>query len=59
MGTHPEITNPELRAILANEIKISYRLWRKGIYDDDAFLWLRVGLFTFARRVQFTMDNPQ
>jgi len=57
MATHKEITNLELRTILANELSITRNLCRMGVYDSDSFFWLRVGLFTLARRIQYAQDN--
>jgi hypothetical protein len=52
--THKEITDPELRAILANELNIIRKALRT---DSDALFWVRLGLDTALRRVQFVQDK--
>jgi hypothetical protein len=54
MATHKDITDPELRAILANELNIIRKALRT---DSDALFWSRVALDTALRRVQFVQDK--
>jgi hypothetical protein len=54
---HRDIKDKDLRAILANELQIIRKLYRQGVYDEDAKMWLRCGLYTALRRVQFARDK--
>lgn len=52
--THPEITSPHLRAVLANELLVlraSMRAINEPLTGDYAY-GVRTGLDTFARRLQ-------
>ena len=50
--TNKDITSPELRAILANELLILRRLKKRGL-SDEYLLGLRVGFITALRRVEY------
>ena len=55
--THPELRDPHLRSILANELWVLRRRMQEmksGGYpmDKDTAYGIRLGLETFARRVQ-------
>lgn len=51
--SHPEITNTVLRQILANELLVMRRQFKRlGITQrDDPFFWSRVSFETALRRV--------
>lgn len=51
---HPELQDPELRSVLANELLILRRRMReaKTSMNSDLVHGIRMGLETFARRVQ-------
>jgi hypothetical protein len=52
--THSELTDPNIRAILANELLVLRRSMRqiKSSMNDDFTYGIRTGLDTFARRLQ-------
>jgi len=56
MKTHKDITDPELRAILANELIIFRLIKKRGQTSGDYLLGLRVGFITALRRVQFVRN---
>jgi uncharacterized protein (DUF934 family) len=53
--THSELTDPHLRAVLANELLILRSAMRRigvSVLQDDFAYGVRTGLDTFARRLQ-------
>lgn len=52
--THSELTDPHLRAVLANELWVLRASMRSvgGSMTDDFTYGIRTGLDTFARRIQ-------
>ena len=56
--THPEITDPALRVLFANELLILRRSMKKTNTDikSEWVCGIRLGLETFARRINFVYN---
>ena len=53
--THPDVTNPQARAIFANELLVLRRSMKQIKTDmrSELVCGIRLGLETFARRVSY------
>lgn len=57
--SHPEITDPKLRSMLANELLVLRRSMKKANTDlqSEWVCGIRLGMETFARRINYILYN--